>query len=376
MLDHAAVARLLDRTRREVDDGLLPAAQIAVGWQGEIVVEATFGAPDGARILGFSTTKALVGAAVWRLVGEGSLDLEAPVAHYLPAFGANGKEWVTVEQVLLHLGGFPLAPLGPDRWSTAEGRRSAYASWRLTLPPGEAYAYHPTAGHWVLADLVEELTGSPYADAIDHLVTRPLGLPRLLGIPPDEQGGIVPSAVVGSPASAAEIEAAFGVPPPPAPPGDLGVAQLLVLNDPAARALGVPGGGGIFRAADLARLYQAFLHDPEGLWDPAVLADATGVVRNRLPDAWGVPANRTRGGLVVKGDDGLGHRRGFGRTASARAFGHDGAGGQIAFADPATGLSVAYLTSGLDQHLVREKRRVDEIATLAAGVLAEGTPAR
>src|SRR5690606_31918111 len=98
VLDHAAVARLLDRTRREVDDGLLPAAQIAVGWQGEIVVEATFGAPDGARILGFSTTKALVGAAVWRLVGEGSLDLEAPVAHYLPAFGANGKERVTGEQ--------------------------------------------------------------------------------------------------------------------------------------------------------------------------------------------------------------------------------------------------------------------------------------
>ncbi|HEX6418320.1 MAG TPA: serine hydrolase domain-containing protein [Acidimicrobiales bacterium] len=374
MLDHATVARLLDRARREVDDGLVPAAQLAIGWRGEVVVEATFGAPDDARFLGFSTTKALIGAALWRLVGEGSLELGAPVAHYLPAFGANGKADVTVEQVLLHLGGFPLAPLGPDRWSTVEGRRSQYARWRLTLPPGETYAYHPTAGHWVLADLLGELTGSPYADAIEHMVTRPLGLPRLLGIPPGAQDGILPSAVVGSPASPQEIEAALGV-PPAAAPGDVGVTQLLVLNDPAARAVGVPGGGGIFRAADLARLYQAFLDDSEGLWDPAVLADATGVVRNRLPDAWGVPANRTRGGLVVKGDDGLGHRRGFGRTTSARSFGHDGAGGQIAFADPATGLSVAYLTSGLDQNLVREKRRVDEIATLAAAVLAEGGPA-
>jgi CubicO group peptidase (beta-lactamase class C family) len=175
---------------------------------------------------------------------------------------------------------------------------------------------------------------------------------------------------VGSPATVAEIEAERGVPPPPGVPADVAIADLLGLNDPRSRATGVPGGGGIFRAADLALLYQAFLHDPQGLWDPAVLADATGVVRNRLPDAWGVPANRTRGGLVVKGDDGLGHRRGFGHTASGRAFGHDGAGGQIAFADPASGLSVAYLTSGLDQNLVREKRRVAEIAGLAADVLA------
>ncbi|HEX6422371.1 MAG TPA: serine hydrolase domain-containing protein [Acidimicrobiales bacterium] len=370
MLDAAKVTALLDRARREVDEGLLPAVQVAVGWQGEVVVDATFGAPDDARILGFSTTKALVGAAAWRLVGEGSLDLAAPVADYIPAFAANGKEAVTVEQVLLHLGGFPLAPLGPNRWSTRAGRHEQYARWHLTLPPGEVYVYHPTAGHWVIADIVEELTGLPYADAVERTVTAPLGLPRLLGIPVAAQAGVLTTVGVGSPATASEIEAEMGVPPPPGVPTDVAIADLLSLNDPRARATGVPGGGGIFRAADLALLYQAFLHDPQGLWDPAVLADATGVVRNRLPDTWGVPANRTRGGLVVKGDDGLGHRRGFGHTTSARAFGHDGVGGQMAFADPASGLSVAYLTSGLDQHLVREKRRGVDIASLAADVLA------
>jgi CubicO group peptidase (beta-lactamase class C family) len=370
VLDAAKVTTLLDRARRDVDEGLLPAVQVAVGWQGEVVVDATFGAPEDARIPGFSTTKALVGAAAWRLVGAGSLDLAAPVADYIPAFAANGKEAVTVEQVLLHLGGFPLAPLGPNRWSTRAGRHEQYARWHLTLPPGEVYVYHPTAGHWVIADIVEDLTGLPYADAVERTVTAPLGLPRLLGIPVAAQAGILTAVGVGSLATAAEIEAEMGVPPPPGVPADVAIADLLSLNDPRARATGVPGGGGIFRAADLALLYQAFLHDPQGLWDPAVRADATGVVRNRLPDAWGVPANRTRGGLVVKGDDGLGHRRGFGHTASGRAFGHDGAGGQIAFADPASGLSVAYLTSGLDQNLVREKRRVAAIAGLAADVLA------
>ena len=99
-------------------------------------------------------------------------------------------------------------------------------------------------------------------------------------------------------------------------------------------------------------------------------ADAIGVVRNRLPDPWGVPANRIRGGLVGQGDDGLGHRGGFGHTASARSVGHRGAGGQIAFSDPAAGLSVTYLTSGLHQDLVRETQRVAEIASLAADMPA------
>ncbi|MEJ7582602.1 MAG: hypothetical protein WKF43_00680 [Acidimicrobiales bacterium] len=68
------------------------------------------------------------------------------------------------------------------------------------------------------------------------------------------------------------------------------------------------------------------------------------------------PANRAIG-MVVAGDDGRAGARGFGKTNSAAAFGYTGFGGQIARADPATGLSFAYLTNGIDRHLLRQTRR-------------------
>ena len=369
--DSERVARLLDRARREVDDGLLPAVQIAVGLDGEIVLDETFGADPTSRFVPFSCTKAIVAGAVWQLIDDGSLDVSEPVASYLPEFGANGKEGVTVEHVLLHTGGFPFAPLGPGRWGSEDGRRSAYAKWRLNFEPGQTFMYHPTAGHWVLVSLIETLVGEPYGDAIHRMVTEPLGLPRLLGIPVDQQDGIQPVVAVGEPATADDLAAA-GLPAEMTGgvPADVAVQALLTLNDPEALAVGVPGGGGVVRAADLALLYQAFLHDPAGLWSPEVLVEGTAHVRNMLPDLFGTPASRTLG-LVVAGDDGLSARRGMGATVSPRAFGHNGAGGQIAFADPESGLSVVYLTSGLDQNLLREARRVTAVASLAADLLAD-----
>ncbi|MCU1354395.1 MAG: penicillin-binding protein beta-lactamase class [Acidimicrobiales bacterium] len=366
-MDQGRVDALLQRVRREVDDGLLPACQVAVGIDGKVAVDETFGAPPETRFIPFSCTKALAAATIWQLIDAGQVDVSHPVVEYIPAFGTNGKDVVTVEQVMLHTGGFPYAPLGPPRWSTREGRLDAFARWRLTLVPGETFVYHPTAGHWVLVEIIEAVTGEPYADAIHRRVTEPLGLPRLLGIPEADQAGIATAVGVGELPTPEEMEAAMGVAVDLATlvPPDVALDALLGLNDPEALALGVPGGGAVVRAADLALLYQGFLHDPAGLWSPELLADVTGHVRNRLPDMLGMPANRSLG-LMIAGDDGFAALRGFGRTASPRAFGHDGAGGQIAFADPETGLSVAYVTSGLDQHLIRQRRRMTAIASLAA----------
>ncbi len=365
-LDRSAVDALLARARRDVDDGLLPACQVALALDGEVLVHEAFGAADvDTRFTIFSATKPFVASLVWQLLGEGVLRPEQPVHEVIPEFGTHGKDAITLDHVLQHTSGFPRAPLAAPRWSTHEGRREAFGAWRLNWPVGSQFEYHPTSAHWVLAELVHEVTGLDHTEALRSRVLEPLDLSEFaLGPSLEEQDRIADLVLVGEPATPDELEAALGI--REIDVGEVTDDALLGLNDAVARTVGLPGGGGISTAADVAAFYQALLHDPKELWDPAVLADATGVVRNTFPDPLlGVPANRTRG-LVVAGDDGRSHLRGMGRTVSPAAFGHNGAAGQIAWADPATGLSFCYLTSGRDRNVLREYRRTTALSSLAA----------
>ncbi len=356
------------RIQRDVDAGLLPAAQYALAHDGELIATRSFGSagPD-TRFCLFSATKPLVASTVWRLIGSGDLDLAKPVTAWFPAFAANGKDTVTLEQVLLHACGFPSAPMGPSRWGDRTARQEQMASWRLSWEPGTRYEYHPTAAHWVLAELIEIVTETDFRDAVHELVTEPLGLPRILGLPVEEQDDIAPLVLIGEHAAPQEVMAAFGV--PELPVTEVTDEAVVRLNQPLVRAVGIPGGGGFARAVDMAGFYQYLLHGHDDLWPPELLYDATTNVRNRLPDPAGVPANRTLG-LIQAGDDGRSHVRGMGRAVSPGTFGHNGAGGQICWADPATGVSFAFVTSGYDRHEVRQPRRTTAIASLAAVALA------
>ena len=368
-IDPHRLSELVDRARRDVDSKLLPSCQLAVARHGRLAAFHTVGdATDQTRYVIFSCTKALVAAAAWLVIGEGRLDPAAKVAEVIPEFATNGKDVVTIEQVMLHTSGFPYAPMAPALWNDRAARVARFADWRLNWEPGTAFEYHATSAHWVLAELIQRQTEQDYRAFIHERIALPLGLPGLrLGLPLDEQDGIAPLGTVGEPATPDELEAVFGM--RELPLSEVTDHALLEFNSSDARRAGVPGGGGVTRAAELALFYQALQTNPENLWEPGVLADATGNVRNRFPDPWvGAPANRTLG-LVVAGDDGSAHMRmNFGRTVSPRAFGHAGAGGQIAWADPATGLSFCYLTNGLDANVLRQARRGLALSSRAAAL--------
>jgi CubicO group peptidase (beta-lactamase class C family) len=239
--------------------------------------------------------------------------------------------------------------------------------WRLNWEPGTRYEYHPTSAHWVLAEIIERATGQDYREVVQERVTDPVGLPRILGLATDQQDDIQDLVTVGEHATPDELEAVFGVRELPAT--EVTDEVVLRFNEPDVRAVGVPGGGGFARACDLALFYQHLLHDPGGIWDPAWRERCTSEVRNTLPDPMGVPANRSLG-LILAGDDGKSNLRGMGRTVSPQAFGHNGAGGQLAWADPATGVSLGYVTNGYDLHEVREPRRGTAISSIAAACAA------
>ena len=362
-IQQTRIDALFDRCGREIESGLLPSCQVAVGFEGEIVAQATYGdATDDTRYCIFSATKPFVASTMWQLISEGLVELDATAASYVPPFGENGKDQITVEQVMLHMSGFPHVPLKPPQWDTSGSRLVAMANWRLNWEPGTRYEYHPTSAHWVLAEIINAVTGNDFRDEVHNRVTGPLGLPRMLGLAPKDQDGIAELILVGEPATPDELEATFGV--RELPMTEVTNEAIMRFNEPSVREVGVPGGGAFGTAVDVALFYQGLLGNPDGLWDPEMLAIGTGEVRNTLPDPMGMPANRSIG-LFLAGDDGMSNMRGLGRTVSPMAFGHNGAGGQLAWADPATGLSFGYTTNGYDEHEVRQPRRDTAIGSLA-----------
>lgn len=372
-VDPDRLADLLARAHRDVESGPLPSCQLAVARNGRVIAQETVGAPAGSRYVIFSATKVVMAGAVWLLFGDGLLTPDDRVADHLESFATNGKEVVTVDHLLLHEAGIPRAPLGPPEWSARAARRARFGEWRLNWEPGSRVEYHPTSAHWVLGELIEAVTGIDHRAFVRERLAEPLGLRRLrLGVPADDQGDIVDAVPVGEPPTAEELEAVTGIGGLDLAALELGEitdASLVRFNDPEVRALGVPGAGAVSDAADVALLLQAMLHDDARIWDPEVLADGTGVVHTLLEDELlGIPANRSRG-LLLAGDDGHALRRGLSKTTSPRAFGHHGVGGQIAWADPDSGLSFCYLTNGLDANPLAEGRRRAAIGNRAGALL-------
>src|ERR1700694_2702477 len=96
-------ADLIDRSHREVDEGRLPSCQLAVARDGRVAGLHTYGAADDdARYVIFSCTKPLVASPVWLLIASGDIDPASQVADLIPEFKTNGKDVITIEQVMLH----------------------------------------------------------------------------------------------------------------------------------------------------------------------------------------------------------------------------------------------------------------------------------
>jgi CubicO group peptidase (beta-lactamase class C family) len=375
-IDSEKLEALFARAKRDVDDGTLKSAQVAVARKGKLAGVRTYGtvchgggtaetpATNDTLYTIFSSTKAVVGAATWTVCEDGLLKIEEKVADIIPEFATNGKENITVEQVMLHIAGFPMAPFNALEWANRDRRLARFAQWRLNWEPGTKFEYHATSAHWVLAEIIERRTGKDFRAYVRERILAPNGLDTFyLGLPAELNGRVADVRHLVPPA------------PPPGGWGEVTPDAILTFNKPEVRAVGVPGGGGIAGAAQLAMFYQPLVNG-------GVTADGTRIMKAKTIE-WATkvrtkdfhrdlifnqPVNRALT-VVVAGDDGLAFQRGFGRSTSPRAFGHGGAGGQIGWGDPETGISVGYCTEGFVDDLTQGKRGV-AISSLAAQTLA------
>lgn len=380
-LDPDKVQALTARAERDIKEGILPACQLAIARNGKIAAMKTFGhavqdgvdqpATDETLFVSMSATKAITSSALWLLFQEGKISPDDPIVKYVPEYGTNGKETTTVEHLLIHTAGIPLAPGSFKDWGDHARRLQRFAQWRPEHPPGEKFIYHIHANYWPIAEAIERITGKRLGDFVRERIAEPLGLPELrIGLPRSLQARMADVKWVGEPAQAEEYHK-LGVTPPRANLGSISEAVVLEMNDPEMRATDFPAGGLITTAGDLALFYQALLNDGRAfngtrIWQSEMLRMAQRIRSGNLIDpARGMAANRALG-IVIAGGDSKSNLRGFGRTNSANAFGHPGFGGQIGWADPATGISFAYLTNGFDRNDLREGRRSVALCSLAA----------
>ena len=361
------VSELLTRVQKEVKEGLLPSAQVALARNGKVGVFESYGSakPESLTCI-FSATKAITSAAAWILIQDGKLDENEIVADIVPEFGTNEKENITVQQLFTHTAGFPSAPFAPLDWVDKDKRYARFSKWRLNWEPGTRYEYHPSSSMWVIAEVIERRSGQDYTAFVKQHVTGALGLPNLIvGLSEEEGKRALDVEHSGDPLTS-EDYARMGIPEPPVT--EVTEEALLNFNLDEVRAVGVPGGGGYANAHDLALFYQALLQgglEGNQLWSEITLNSVRTIRSGDLRDPlFRQLANRGLG-IIISGDESR-NFRGFGKTNSPQAFGHNGAGGQIAWVDPESGLSLAYLTSGHDRNNVRQGKRGVAISSIAA----------
>jgi CubicO group peptidase (beta-lactamase class C family) len=332
-VDPARLELFVSRARLEVDQGMLPSVQIAVARHGRLVAFETYGsATNNSKYILQSVGRIVVAATVWKLLGEGLLELDEPIVEVIPEFGTNGKHAVTLEHVLTHTAGFPFAPLGYPKMLDRKTRLEAFGRWHLDSEPGSRLQFHLTSAAWVIAELVERRTGMPFDLYLRTAIVEPLGLGFILPLAADKYHSQVLAAPVATDRTSDDQEV------DPWGPWYLANPDVLSGGEPSHSIVG--------SAADIVMLLQALFHS--GLWDQDTVADAIRIRRSEAP--WG---ERIYGGseeivnvglfCLVSGTTGWTQTP---RTGSATTFGHSGAPCQLGYMDPETGTSFAFLTNG------------------------------
>lgn len=273
-----------------------------------------------------SQTKGWTAILVHALAEAGLVDLERPIARLWPAFGANGKQDITLAHVLEYRSGVPVVQIGtrnlgfdPIRWERALEEAPALHA------PGERSIYHPLTSGYIHAGVLRRATGKTIVELFRQWVTGPLALDLTYGAALGR--ALAETAVVGT-------ARGFEPPLPLAIESIVQAADPLDWNDPATLAAAIPSGNGVGTARDIARLWGSLVSPVSPLNAETRARMAT----QRWQGVEEMTGQEWRVGLGVMLSNPFAD---FG--PNPHAFGHPGAGGAAGFVDPERRLSIGYV---------------------------------
>lgn len=315
---------------------------------------------DDTLQLVYSTTKGAAAICVARLVEAGLVSYDDPVATHWPEFGANGKEAVTLRQLMSHQAGLPYAtaPLSFDDLMAVTPVVEALAAQASVWEPGTTHGYHALTYGWLAGELVRRVDGRRIGQYFAEEIARPLGLDFWIGLPESEEPRV------------SRLEAA---PPPTDPealammmqiagPGTMGFNALFMsgvmlagpadaFNSRAVHATEMPAANGITTARSLARMYAATVGDVDGvrLLDDDTVETVRAEAVNG-PDACLVVPSRFGMGFMLDGE--------LTPMLSPSSFGHAGAGGSLGYADPEANVGYGYVMNQMAGGIAGDPRTV------------------
>lgn len=347
-----------------VDPGELGAA-VAVVVDGRPVVDLWGGLADAhterpwsedTPVLVYSATKGPTATCALLLWERGLLDLDAPVAEVWPEFAAGGKERVTTRHLLTHQAGLPVfdQPITFTECHDPDLVAARLAAQAPHWEPGTAHGYHPLTWGWLVGEVIRRVSGRTVGAMVAEELAGPLGLDLWVGLPPEREAAVARLA-------AGRLDVAGMAPDDPGlsflaaimdiesltfkafanPPGQLDVESF---NAPELHQAEWPAANGIATARALATFYGELALD-------RTLAAAT------LDEASRVQVSGLDKVLAVETSFGLGFSLDSVMTPHAGGgFGHEGAGGSVAFADRSKGLGFAYVMNQLTASLGADRR--------------------
>ncbi|MFK0297660.1 serine hydrolase domain-containing protein [Brevundimonas sp. NPDC090276] len=345
------------------------AARFSVTIDGEVAVDLWAGSADTAGrtpfaentlVPVFSTGKAVMALMIARCVDKGLLSYEDRVADHWPAFGAAGKNRLTVGQLMSHQSGLPGFDGGvePEIWFDRQAVLDRLAAQAPLWEPGTASGYHPITIGYLAGELFRIVDGRTMGTALREDFARPFDLDLWIGLPESEHGRV---AQMRKPTAAPDLgpidavkKAAFldrG-----SAPGGRGSTEWRMAEIPSAnlhatardlaRMMSVIATGGVLdnlpvlSQQTLSQATRERIHGQDRVL-PYVMSWAGGFTRNE--------------GLNVFGPNPL-------------AVGHCGWGGSMAFADPAARVSAAYVMTRQSPHLIGDPRALRLVEALYAAL--------